>query len=342
VKALVLTAASKFEYKDVPEPEIGPRDVMIRVRACGICGSDVHGMDGSSGRRQPPIIMGHEASGEIAAIGSEVTRVQVGDRVTFDSTIYCGECDFCRSGAKNLCDNRRVIGVSCDEYRQDGAMAEYIAVPERILYMLPDQLSFEHAAMIEPLSVAFHAVNVTPIRINDSVAVIGSGLIGLLVIQTLRTAGCGRILAIDLDEKKLALAKQLGADRVYTPGDATVREVRRITGGKGVNLVYDAVGINASLRQAFDLIRKGGNVVLVGNLSKTVDFPMQYAVTREINTLTSCASNGEYEACLGMLDGKRIDLKPLLSGVQDLSEGAVWFEKLHRGADSLIKVVLKP
>ena len=148
MKALVLKEHLKLSYEEVPMPEFGPTDVLVAVKACGICGSDVHGLDGSTGRRQPPIIMGHEAAGIIAEVGSAVTGWQRGDRVTFDSTIYCGTCEFCRRGQVNLCTQRRVLGVSCDEYRQSGAFAEYVTVPDRILYRLPDALPFEHAALI--------------------------------------------------------------------------------------------------------------------------------------------------------------------------------------------------
>ena len=148
MKALVLTEYKKFEVQDVPSPTFGAEEVLIEVKACGICGSDVHGMDGSTGRRRPPIIMGHEAAGVIAQVGAAVSGWKVGDRVTFDSTIYCGRCWFCRRGQINLCDNRRVLGVACDDYRRHGAFAEYVTVPQRILYRLPEALSFDHACMV--------------------------------------------------------------------------------------------------------------------------------------------------------------------------------------------------
>ena len=145
MKALLLKETSTFVYEEVPAPSLGARDVLIAVKACGICGSDVHGMDGSTGRRQPPVIMGHEAAGIVAEAGPEVRGWKEGTRVTFDSTLYCGTCWYCRRGAINLCDNRRVLGVSCEDYRQHGAFAEYVAVPEHILYRLPDAVSFEQA-----------------------------------------------------------------------------------------------------------------------------------------------------------------------------------------------------
>src|SRR6516225_4166737 len=144
MKALVLKEYKKLSFEEVPAPQVQPQEVLVSVKACGICGSDVHGMDGSTGRRRPPLIMGHEASGMIAAVGDGVKEWKPQDRVTFDSTIYCGVCDFCRRGEINLCDRRRVLGVSCEDYRQNGAFAEFVAVPERILYRVADSLAFEH------------------------------------------------------------------------------------------------------------------------------------------------------------------------------------------------------
>src|SRR4051812_20164172 len=211
MKALLLTEYKSLNLTELPEPKPEPDEVLVRVRACGICGSDVHGMDGSSGRRIPPIVMGHEAAGVIEEIGSAVTGWKKGDRVTFDSTVSCGACWHCQRGEINLCENRRVLGVSCGEYRRHGAFAEFVAVPQRILYRLPDNLSFEQAAMVEAVSIAVHAVERTPLTLNASVTVIGTGMIGLLVVQVLRARGCGKIIAIDLEEGKLKLASQFGA-----------------------------------------------------------------------------------------------------------------------------------
>jgi L-iditol 2-dehydrogenase len=199
MKALVLEQYKQFAYQDVPEPDIARDEVLVRVAACGICGSDIHGMDGSTGRRIPPLIMGHEAAGVISRVGASVTGWALGDRVTFDSTIYCGECFFCRRGEINLCDNRRVLGVSPAEYRQHGAFADYVAVPQRILYRLPEGITFEQAVLVEPLSIALHAVRRTPLVVGDAAVVVGAGMVGLMVVQALRVAGCGRVIAVDLD-----------------------------------------------------------------------------------------------------------------------------------------------
>ncbi len=343
MKALVLEEYNHFVYKDVPEPQIGPEDVLIQVKACGICGSDVHGMDGSSGRRIPPLVMGHEAAGVIAEVGSRVTGWQAGDRVTFDSTIYCGKCHFCRRGLINLCDDRRVLGVSCDTYRRAGALAEYVAVPQHILYRLPEGLPFEQAAMVEPLSVAFHAVGRTPIRLNDTAVVVGAGMIGLLVVQSLRAAGCGHIMAVDLDQSRLDLACELGADEGLDSGAVdVVAHVLKRTAGRGADVVFEVVGLAPTLTLATRCVRKGGSLTLVGNLSPKVEFLLQAAVTRELTLYGSCASRGEYPACLDMIARGAINVEALISAVAPLAEGGSWFKRLYEGEAGLMKVILTP
>src|SRR5262249_18296482 len=194
MKALLLSEYRHLEITDVPAPTVAPDEVLIRVVACGICGSDVHGYDGSSGRRIPPIVMGHEAAGQIAAVGSSVKNLAEGDRVTFDSTVYCGECKHCRAGNINLCDRRQVLGVSCGDYRRAGAFAEYVAVPSRIIHRLPDSFPFAEAAMLEAVAVAIHGVNLAQLKPGATALVIGAGTIGLLTQQALRASGCERVI----------------------------------------------------------------------------------------------------------------------------------------------------
>src|SRR5499433_814874 len=194
MKALLLSEYKRLAIADLPTPVPAADEVLIRVAACGICGSDVHGYDGSSGRRIPPIVMGHEAAGVVASVEAGVNKITEGDRVTFDSTIFCGTCDFCRRGEINLCDHRQVLGVSCPDYRRHGAFAEYVVVPARIVYKLPDRMSFEEAAMLEAVAVALHAVSLSEVSAGSSVLVVGAGMIGLLILQALRVAGSSRIL----------------------------------------------------------------------------------------------------------------------------------------------------
>ncbi|HSU54898.1 MAG TPA: galactitol-1-phosphate 5-dehydrogenase [Candidatus Dormibacteraeota bacterium] len=343
MKALVLKQYKQFAYEEVPSPEPGPKEVLVSVRACGICGSDVHGMDGSTGRRRPPIIMGHEASGVIARTGSGVTEWHEGDRVTFDSTIYCGQCEFCRAGLINLCDQRRVLGVSCEDYRQQGAFAEFLAVPQHILYRLPERLAFEHAALTEPFSIALHAVKRTQVKASDSVVVLGAGMIGLAVLQVLVQIGCQTIIVLDISKERLALAQKLGATETLNSAEKTVLgELQQVTNGRGLDVSFEAVGITATVDLAIRSLRKGGTAVLVGNVAPKIEFPLQTAVTRELNILGSCASKGEYPECLELLSSGKVRADELISATVPLAEGAEWFDRLYKKDANLLKVVLVP
>ena len=343
MKALVLTEYKKMEYTDVPDPVIGPNEVLIRVRSCGICGSDVHGYDGSTGRRQPPVIMGHEASGVIEKTGTAVSGWKAGDRVTFDSTIYCNECESCRRGYVNLCSNRKVIGVSCDDYRRDGAFAEYIAVPQHILYRLPDNVSFDQAAMIEPLSVAFHAANMAAHPIGASAAVVGTGKIGMLLIQALRMYGFGTIIGIKHSDSQKELIRSLGADHCFSTSSEDVKQaVMDITEGKGVDHVFEVTGNEAGINLSIDLCKRNGNIILVGNSSPRVSIPLQAIVTRQLHISGSCASAGEYPACLEAISRGLIDVDKLIGNRAPLADGAYWFERLYNGDGDNFKVILNP
>jgi L-iditol 2-dehydrogenase len=343
MKALVLSAYRRLSIEDVPLPTLGSHDVLVRVRACGICGSDVHGFDGSTGRRRPPIIMGHEASGEVALAGPAVTRWKAGDRVTMDSTIFCGSCWHCLRGELNLCEERRVLGVSCEEYRRDGAFAEYVAVPERILHRLPDGLSFEHAAMAEAVSVAVHAVGNAKLEKDSSAVVVGAGMIGLLVIQVLKTAGCRQIIAVDLDDTRLALARRLGATAAINSSSASpAAAIRQMTAGRGADAAFEVVGLSSTVGGALDCVRKGGRVTLVGNLEARVELPLQAVVTRELTLIGSCASAGEYPVSLNLICSGKVDVASFISATPSLDEGAAWFDRLHAGEKGLMKVILKP
>ena len=343
MKALVLTAYKQFQVQDLPEPTLGPHDVMVRVKACGICGSDVHGMDGSTGRRQPPIVMGHEASGVIDRVGAAVSDHRVGERVTFDSTIYNPNSFFSQRGLINLCDDRRVLGVSCDDYRQNGAFAELVAVPDHILYALPDGMTFEQAALVEPVSIAVHARNLTPLAAGDTAIVLGAGLIGLMMVQVLKLTQVQRIIAIDIDDAKLAIARQVGAsDTVNSATTDTAAAVKAMTDGRGADVAFEAVGFEATIRSAIASVRKGGAVTLIGNLARDVSLPLQSVVTRQIRLQGSCASAGEYPECLDLIASRRIDVDRFISATAPLAEGAQWFDRLYRREPGLMKVVLQP
>ena len=329
-------------------PRPGPDELLVRVEACGICGSDVHGFDGSTGRRIPPLIMGHEAAGTVVAAGEPGSAFKEGDRITFDSTVYCGECEYCRRGDVNLCDRRQVLGVSTPEYRREGAFADFVVVPKRIAHALPAELPFPQAAMIEPLAVAVHAVRISEIPPGATTLVVGAGMIGLLVLQALREAArasgsSSTVFVVDIDETRLQLARELGASATINAKTTDApAEVLKLTSGIGVDVALEAVGSSTTIKSAIESVRKGGTVTLIGNVSPTAEIPLQLVVSRQIRLQGSAASSGEYPECIQMLASEAVDVKPLISMVAPLEEGPQWFERLHAREAKLMKVILTP
>jgi L-iditol 2-dehydrogenase len=287
--------------------------------------------------------MGHEAAGVIAQAGADVTDFNAGDRVTFDSTVYCGTCEFCVRGEVNLCEARQVLGVSCGDYRRDGAFAELVAVPARILYRLPENFPFAEAAMLEAVSVALHGVRVSQLLGGETALVIGAGMIGLLTAQAARAAGCSRVMISDVDESRLALARQVGVEEtLLLAGEALSQEVVKRTHGRGVDLVLEAVGRGDTVSSAVDCVRKGGTVTLIGNIQAEVNLPLQKVVTRQIRLQGSCSSAGEYPEAIRLLMNGALNVKPLITATAGLESGAEWFRRLHAREAGLMKVVLTP
>lgn len=343
MKALVLEEYNHLVYKDVPDPVILDNEVLVKVMACGICGSDVHGLDGSTGRRIPPMIMGHEASGIIVKTGVGVTGWRSGDRVTFDSTVYPLNDWFTINGHYNLSDDRQVLGVSPGNYKRDGAFAEYIAIPQHILYKIPDGVTFEQAAMAEAVAVALHSINIAGIRTGDKCVVVGAGMIGIFIIKLLKISGASLIIAIDINRKRLEEAEKSGANHTFLSDEINLEQkVHSLTDLRGSDISFEAAGKSDSVNISINMLRKGGTAVLVGNTSPKIDFPLQKVVTRELKVLGSCAIRGEYEVVLHLLASGKIGVEDQISAIVPLSEGAIWFEKLYSKTEELNKVILKP
>ena len=343
MKALVYTKPYTFEYSDFPDPAVGDDDVLIRVKACGICGSDVHGFTGETGRRIPPLIMGHEAAGIVEGIGKNVSGFEKGDRVCFDSTVYCNKCEACRAGLFNRCDKRQVLGVSVPEFKRHGAFAEYVAVPCWIVSKMPDELSFVHAALLEPASIGTHAANRAPISNNDTVVVIGAGTIGLFILQAAGLRGAAKVIAVDINEFRLDLAKQIGADKLINPLKSDLsEEILRETEGKGANVTLEAVGYAKTFADAVSVTRMGGYIVAVGNLQKKAEFDLQQLVAKEHTFTGSYASSGEFRDCIELVASGKINVEPLISDVLPLQEAPNAFDRLLKAEENLLKIVLEP
>ena len=343
MKALVYTKPYSFEYTDFPDPMAGDDDVLIRVKACGICGSDVHGFTGKTGRRIPPLIMGHEAAGIVEGFGKNVSGFEKGDRVCFDSTVYCNKCEACRAGRFNRCDKRQVLGVSVPDFRRHGAFAEYVAVPSWIVSKIPDELSFVHAALLEPASIGTHAANRAPISADDTVVIIGAGTIGLFILQAARLRGAAKVIAVDINEFRLDLAKKLGANVLINPLKANLsKAVLQETEGKGANVTLEAVGYAKTFADAVSITRMGGYIVAVGNLEKKAEFDLQQLIARELTFTGSYASSGEFRECIDLVASGKINVEPLISDVLPIQEGPEAFDRLLKAEENLLKIVLEP
>jgi L-iditol 2-dehydrogenase len=343
LKALIYTKPYCFEYSDFPDPEVDDDEVLIRVKACGICGSDVQGFTGKTGRRIPPLIMGHEAAGIVEETGENVKGFEKGDRVCFDSTVYCNKCRPCRKGFYNRCESRQVLGVSTPEFKRHGAFAKYVAVPWWIVSKIPDTMSFTQAALLEPVSISTHAGNRAPISTNDTVVVIGAGTIGLFILQAARLRGAARVFVADINEFRLDLARKLGADKVINSLKSDLREmVFKETEKKGADVTFEAVGYAQTFLDGVSIIKTGGHLVAVGNLEKAAEFNLQELVARELTFTGSYASSGEFRDCIDLVATGKINVEPLISDVLPLKDGPSAFERLLKAEENLLKIVLEP
>lgn len=343
MKALVYTKPYHLVYTDFPDPVVGEHDVLIRVLACGICGSDVHGYTGKTGRRIPPLIMGHEAAGMVEEVGNQVKTFKRGNRVCFDSTVYCNRCEPCQSGYPNRCEQRQVLGVSTHEFKRHGAFAELVSVPWWIVSKLPDNVSFVQAALLEPTSIGLHAANRSPISSGQTVVVIGAGTIGLCIIQAARLKGATRIIVSDINEFRLGLAKKLGVEKTVNPSrERLERAVLNQTENNGAEVTIEAVGLAETLHQAIEVTRIGGHVTVVGLLQKVVDIDIQALVSKELTLCGSYANAGEFREITDLIASEKIDVEPLISKVMPLSMGQQAFDLIHKAEEDLVKIVLEP
>ena len=339
MKALVFNGKEDLRLAEVAVPKPARDEALIRVRACGICGSDVHGYLGITGRRLPPMIMAHEFSGEIVEVGADVTDFRVGDRVVPYPVIFCGDCEPCRRGDVHLCQHKRALGVlACD-----GAMAEYIAVPTKVLFRLAEPISFDVGAMMEPLAVAYRAINHAGDLTGKSILVVGAGTIGLLALALVKMRNPAKIFVSDLSDTRLAVAKTMGADEVVNPSNCAVDAfVRSATDQVGVDVAIEAVGATPTVQQAMSCLRTGGTAVWIGNSAKMITVNMQEVVTRELQVIGSFLyAFEEFGDVVEILNRGELDVEPVISlRVPMMEKGIDLFAKLASDPGPLIKVIL--
>jgi L-iditol 2-dehydrogenase len=339
MKAAVWHGGKDVRIEEVPDPKFNTDEVLVRVKSVGICGSDAHAFEGKSKRRVPPLILGHEFAGVVADVGTRVHDFQNGDRVVVEPTISCGVCEPCSNGRTNICMELRFIGLHIP-----GAFAEYIAVPARKCYKLPDNVSFDEAALVEPLSVATHAVNMTPTRVGDNLLIIGSGVIGLLILQVAKHRVGGNVFVSDLIDYRLDLAKRLGANAViHSRKEDVTKRVRELTNGKGVDVVIEAVGVQDTLQQGLTVVKKGGEVTITGLLQQIIEVDVMKLVTNEITMRGDYTyTSGDFETSLDLVKNDVVHVRPLITHTFPLTDIAKAVGVLTEGKEQHIKILLRP
>lgn len=339
--AVIRNHPRRIEIEEMDIPACGPGEVLVRVRACGLCGSDVHGfLDEDSKGRVDGLIMGHEACGEVASVGVQVENWKPGDRVVIDPQFSCGKCYACRHSWFNICEEGGIIGSALRGFHQ-GAMAEYVAVPEKHLHRLPDNLTFEEGALIEPVANSIHAVNRAGIRVGDRVAVMGAGTIGLCMIQAARLAGAGSIAAIDVSEFHLKLAKKLGADILINSAKCDpIEEVKKHFGGIGADVTIEAVGIGETYRQACLMTRKRGTFVFFGAANDTALMHLYPILHRELNLVGCTGFDVETDIGLELIEAGKYQVKPLISHRFPITETKEAIQTAVADKDKVLKIVL--
>lgn len=334
MKAMMFDGPHQLRLTDLPEPVPGPGEVKLRVRACGICGSDVHGYTGESGRRTAGQVMGHEFAGEVAQVGLGVERWRVGQRVAAFNIIGCGACRFCAVGDVQCCPTRKVIGVNTGI---QGAFAEYVVAPANNLATLDDRVSFPVALLNEPLAVSYHALQHVPAAAK-SLVVVGAGTIGQCLCRVARVMGGRQVYVIEPIEEKRRLVERVGA--IALPPD--MAELRQHL-PDGADAAIEAVGVENTVRTALEAIRPGGTLVLLGNLAKEVSLPLQHISSNEKHLVGTYGFNlNDFHTIVQWINEGRFELDVLLTGTCTLEETPAMFADLAAGRKQAVKMVVEP
>lgn len=341
MQALQLVEPRRFELAVMPDPpDPGPGEVVVRLRACGICGSDMHhyleqGCAGTPSRY--PLVLGHEPAGEVVAVGPGVAAPKVGERVAVEPTITCGKCEFCRAGRRNLCENVEFMGGK----PLPGLLREYALMPAENALPIPPDMSWEAAAVIEPLAVLLHARGLANLTFGESVAVLGAGPIGLLALQVAKLAGASKVVVADQIPHRLAAARRLGADQVVDVSKESVADAVHDVTGKGAHVVFDCAGKAASIHAAIHAVRPGGRIVLIGITSdELTPVPLWEALHREITLRVQKRNNGNDHEALDLMKAGKVDPASILTHQFPLTDGGKGFEVMGDYADGVIKPLI--
>src|SRR5436190_12122018 len=329
MRAVIIDAPGIIRVDNVPDPTPRPDEVLVRVGACGICGTDLHIIDGDSPLARYPIIPGHEFAGEVVAVGSDVAQrygkenITVGSRVAVEPNLYCGYCDSCRTGHDNLCLNYASLGVTTN-----GAVAQYVAVPVAKAYALPDNISFREGALIEPVSCAVHGMHILNPRSGDTFLIVGAGTMGLLLLQLAVRGGASRVAMVDVNAQRLALAEELGATRTY-------RDIERALADEplGFNCVIDATGVPAVIENAFMVVKRGGKFMVFGVASNEARISLSpfRIYNDEITIVGSMAILFSFQAALDLISSGVINTHAMLTEALPLQDFSRALDMVRKG-----------
>lgn len=340
MKAAVLYGVRDLRLEDVPKPEISDNEVLIRVNACGICGTDIHIYRGEW-KTNTPIILGHEFSGVIADVGREVKGLNIGDPVVAEPNIPCGSCYFCRMSERNyFCENLEATGVTVN-----GAFAEYVKVVASNVYKLPKGYNLDEAALIEPLACCVRGIDQAKIKIGDTVAIIGAGPVGLILLQLALQSGASMVIQTDMEDSRLRLAKELGADHtINVTEEDPVESIKELTGGYGVDVAIEAVGKPEAITQAMRATQRGGRLVIFGVSPEDAVWKVRpfELYDKELTIKTSYRSPYTFQRAVKIAVSGRVRLKTLISHIFKIDKVHRAFEVAEKRLEGAVKVLVKP
>ena len=312
MKASRFLGNKTFAVTDLPTPHAGPGELVLRNQVCGVCGTDVHIYHGEPGSADvnPPVVLGHEYSGEVVEVGEGVTGFAVGDHVTVDPNIYCGHCAYCQNGKKQLCPSMEAIGVT-----RDGGFAQYSRIPASQAFKLEPTVPWEAAAMAEPLACCLHGIDLAGIQVGDKVCVVGGGAIGLLMVQLAKLSGASQIVLSEPNEKRRQVGLQLGANAALDPTRPDVQEAFAQVLGGGANVVIECVGNVPAVKSAFQFAGKGATVLLfsVPKVDATFDLPLFDVYKKELTIKGSFVNPDTHARAVALINSGKVDFGPIIT-----------------------------
>lgn len=312
MKASRFLGNKTFAVADLPTPHAGPGELVLRNQVCGVCGTDVHIYHGEPGSADvnPPVVLGHEYSGEVVEVGEGVTGFAVGDHVTVDPNIYCGHCAYCQNGKKQLCPSMEAIGVT-----RDGGFAQYSRIPASQAFKLEPTVPWEAAAMAEPLACCLHGIDLAGIQVGDKVCVVGGGAIGLLMVQLAKLSGASQIVLSEPNEKRRQVGLQLGANAALDPTRPDAQEAFAQVLDGGANVVIECVGNVPAVKSAFQFAGKGATVLLfsVPKVDATFDLPLFDVYKKELTIKGSFVNPDTHARAVALINSGKVDFGPIIT-----------------------------